>query len=59
MDHRRQADRPLLHLPALAAIARDPHPIVVIQKAAQVGLTELLVNQACGRPTRPTRGAAM
>ena len=46
MDHRRQADRPLFHLPALAAIARDPHPIVVIQKAAQVGLTELLVNQA-------------
>ena len=35
-----------MHLPALAAIARDDHPFVVIQKSAQVGVTELLVNLA-------------
>lgn len=34
------------HLPALVDIARDPHPFVVIQKSAQVGVTELLVNSA-------------
>ena len=46
MTHRAMAGRPLQHLPALAAIARDPSPLVVIQKAAQVGATELCVNQA-------------
>ena len=46
MTHRAVAGRPLQHLPALAAIARDPSPLVVIQKSAQVGATELSVNQA-------------
>ena len=35
-----------LHLPALADIARDDHPFVVVQKSAQVGLTELMINRA-------------
>jgi hypothetical protein len=34
----------LRDLPALTAIARDPSPLIVIQKSAQVGATELLVN---------------
>ena len=44
MAHRSVGGRPLVHLPALADIARDDHPLVVIQKSAQVGATELLVN---------------
>ena len=36
----------LLDMPPHADIIRDQHPVVVIQKAAQVGLTELLVNKA-------------
>ncbi len=46
MAHRRIRGRPMRHLPALADIARDDHHFVVIQKSAQIGLTELLVNQA-------------
>jgi len=46
MAHRTLAGRPLVHLPALADIARDGHPFVVIQKSAQVGVSELLVNLA-------------
>ena len=46
MTHRQIGSRPLWHLPALAAIARDDHPTVVLQKSAQVGATELLVNLA-------------
>src|ERR1700694_4871656 len=46
MAHRTVGGEPLLHQPALADIARDDHPIVVIQKSAQVGLSELLVNLA-------------
>ena len=46
MAHRQIGGRPFVHLPALAAIARDLHPFVVIQKSAQVGLTELCVNLA-------------
>ena len=38
--------RLLTILPALADIARDPHDFIVIQKSAQVGATELLVNYA-------------
>ena len=45
MTHRRYPGGQL-HLPALAEIARDPHPLVVIKKSAQVGLTELMVNLA-------------
>ena len=40
------AGRLPIHLPALAAIARDLHPGVVVQKSAQVGATELFVNLA-------------
>ncbi len=46
MAHRVIGMEAPLHLPALAEIARDPHPLVVIQKSAQVGATELLVNLA-------------
>jgi hypothetical protein len=44
MSHRTlRGDLPV-HMPALADIARDDHPFVVIQKSAQVGATELLAN---------------
>ena len=43
MAHRRVGERSLTHLPALADIARDAHPLVVVMKSAQVGLTELEV----------------
>ena len=47
MAHRWLGDGALLtSLPALVAIARDPHDFVVIQKSAQVGATELLINLA-------------
>jgi len=46
MAHRTVGGRPLIHLPALADIARDDHPVLVIQKSAQVGVSELLVNLA-------------
>lgn len=46
MAHRRYGGQPPLHLPALAALARDPHPFIVVQKSAQVGLTELMVDRA-------------
>ena len=46
MAHRMMAGRLPIHLPALAAIARDLHPGVVVQKSAQVGATELFVNLA-------------
>jgi len=46
MAHRTVAGRPLRHSPALADIARDDHPFVAIQKSAQVGVSELLINRA-------------
>ena len=46
MLHRRMGTGRLRHLPALAAIARDPHPFVVVMKSAQVGISELGVNLA-------------
>src|SRR5665811_2437345 len=46
MTHRRYAGGAPLHVPALAGIYRDDHPLVVVQKSAQIGLTELLVNRA-------------
>ena len=36
----------LTHIPALAEIARDTSPLIAIQKSAQVGVTEMLVNTA-------------
>ena len=36
----------IVDLPALASLARDRHPLVVVQKSAQVGLTQLTVNRA-------------
>jgi hypothetical protein len=44
MATRTIAGAPLDHLPVLMDIARDDHPFVVIQKAAQVGISELLVS---------------
>lgn len=46
MARRTVAGRPLRHIPALADIARDDHPFVAIQKSAQVGVSELLINRA-------------
>ena len=46
MAHRTLAGHSLVHMPALADIARDRHPLVVIQKSSQVGVSELLVNLA-------------
>jgi Phage terminase large subunit gpA, ATPase domain len=46
MAHRSLNGRPLQHLPAIADIARDDHDLVVIQKSAQVGVSELLVSKA-------------
>ena len=60
MTHRAVAGRPLQHLPALAAIARDPSPLVAIQKSAQVGATELCVDQALwAAGQRATRAGGM
>lgn len=38
--------RPPMHLPALAAIADDQFPMVVVRKSAQVGMTEAAMNVA-------------
>lgn len=46
MARRVIAGRPPARVPALEAIARDRSRLVVIQKSAQVGATELLVNLA-------------
>ena len=46
MIHRLIRGQPPIHLPALVDIARDTHPRIVIQKSAQVGLTELAINRA-------------
>jgi len=46
MLHRRVGSGHLRHLPALADIARDRHPMVVVMKSAQVGVSELGVNLA-------------
>ena len=40
------AHRRLRHLPPIAEIMRDEHPFVVVQKSAQVGATEAMVNLA-------------
>jgi hypothetical protein len=46
MRRRRIGGIPLTHIPALMDIARDDFSFVVIQKSAQIGITELLVNLA-------------
>ncbi len=46
MVHRTIAGNPLRHMPAIADISRDDHPFVAIQKSAQVGISELLINRA-------------
>ncbi len=46
MVYRRLGDRPFVDLYALRDIARDDAPLVIVQKSAQVGLTELMVNKA-------------
>src|SRR5215213_10808221 len=46
MANRTIAGHHMIDIPALAAIARDMHPMVVVQKSAQVGMTELGVNLA-------------
>ena len=46
MLHRRVGSGHLRHLGALADIARDRHPMVVVMKSAQVGVSELGVNLA-------------
>ena len=44
--HRQIAGRPFIDLPALSEIARDESQLIVVQKSAQVGLTELMVSKA-------------
>lgn len=46
MVHRRRGGRPFIDLPALRDVARDESALVVVQKSAQVGLTELMVSKA-------------
>lgn len=46
MLHRRMGTGRMRHLPALADIARDRHPMVVVMKSAQVGVSEVAVNLA-------------
>ena len=46
MSYRTVAGQPLVHMPAIADIARDDHKFVAIQKSAQVGISELLINRA-------------
>ena len=40
------AGRPLAHIPALEDIANDRHSLIVVQKSAQIGCTQLLVHSA-------------
>lgn len=46
MARRTVAGKPLEHLPAIMDMMRDRHPLVVLQKSAQVGATEMMVNLA-------------
>lgn len=46
MVHGRRGVQPLIDLPFIADIMRDRHPLIVIQKSAQVGATEMLVHLA-------------
>ncbi len=46
MAHRSINGGPPIHLPALADMARDRHSMIVIQKSAQVGVSELVLNCA-------------
>jgi len=46
MAHRSIGGQPLWHMDAIAQILLDDHPFVVIQKSAQVGVTEALVSLA-------------
>lgn len=46
MAHRRIRRTLPEHLPWLADLARDDHPVVVVQKAAQVGVSEMLTSLA-------------
>lgn len=44
LAYRQIRGKPLLDIPAVAGILRDPHPRIVIQKSAQAGISEALVN---------------
>jgi hypothetical protein len=46
MAYRRLRGELLQHLPFMSDLARETHPFVVIQKSAQVGISELLVSLA-------------
>lgn len=46
MREGRRGGDSFVHLPYTADIMRDPHPMIVIQKSAQVGATEMLVFRA-------------
>src|SRR5258708_2825180 len=46
MGYRTKSGEPLIHMPALVDLARDDYPRVVIQKSAQVGISELLTSRA-------------
>ena len=46
LGHRRMRGAPLQLPPAQRDLHADPHPFIVIQKAAQVGISEYLINTA-------------
>ncbi len=46
MAHRTIGGQALDHLPPIMELMRDPHPFVVVMKAAQVGLSEAAINLA-------------
>jgi hypothetical protein len=56
--HRRFGDSPMEIPPALCDIYQDTHPFVVVQKPAQVGITELNLNLAlwCASTNQGGRG---
>ena len=59
LGHRQMRGAPLQLPPAQRDLHADPHPFIVIQKAAQVGISEYLINTAlwaaaCGHGGRGT-----
>ena len=46
MTVRRFNGRSPIHIPAMVDIMRDPHPLVVVQKSAQIGITEAVITKA-------------
>jgi len=54
--YRRFDARPMRLTPALEDLYRDSHPRIAVQKAAQVGISEYLINQALWAAATRQRG---